>query len=80
MAAALGVLLATIGLDLTTGVERAFLAQVANGRMPWGAMVMDFHRIERMSFDIMDRRLLRGDDVQAAASEIAAEIDRAMSR
>ena len=63
-----------------TGVERAFLAQVANGRMPWGAVVMDFHRIERMSFDIMDRRLLRGDDVQVAASEIAAEIDRVMSR
>ena len=63
-----------------TGVERAFLEQVANGRMPWGAVVMDFHRIERLSFDIMDRRLLRGDEVQVAASEVAAAIDQVMAR
>jgi multiple sugar transport system substrate-binding protein len=63
-----------------TGVERAFLDQVPRGRMPWGAVVMDFHRIERMSFDIMDRRLLRGDDLQSSATEIAAGIDRAMAR
>lgn len=63
-----------------TGVERAFLAQVVHGRMPWGAVVMDFHRIERLSFDIMDRALLRGEPVQSAATDIAAEIDRVMAR
>lgn len=63
-----------------TGVERAFLAQVAHGRMPWGAVVMDFHRIERLSFDILDRALLRGESVQSAATDIAAEIDRVMAR
>lgn len=63
-----------------TGVERAFLDQVALGRMPWGAVVMDFHRIERSAFEIMDRRLLRGDDVQRAASDVARAIDRVMAR
>jgi hypothetical protein len=63
-----------------TGVERAFLDQVARGRMPWGAVVMDFHRIERASFDIMDRRLLRGEDVQAAASDVARALDRVLVR
>jgi ABC-type glycerol-3-phosphate transport system substrate-binding protein len=59
-----------------TGIERAFLAQVERGRMPWGAVVMDFHRIERMSFDIMDRRLLKGEDVQRAATAVAEALDR----
>lgn len=63
-----------------TGVERAFLDQVAHGRMPWGAVVMDFHRIERASFDIMDRRLLRGEDIQAAASDVARALDRVLER
>ena len=64
----------------TSGVERAFLAQVPRGRMPWGARVRDFHRVERLAFDIMDRRLLRGDDVQRAASEVAAALDRQLAR
>lgn len=41
---------------------------------------MDFHRIERSAFEIMDRRLLRGDDVQRAASDVARAIDRVMAR
>jgi multiple sugar transport system substrate-binding protein len=63
-----------------TGVERAFLAQVPRGRMPWGARVRDFHRVERASFDIMDRRLLRGDDVQRSATDVAAALDRQLAR
>lgn len=63
-----------------TGVERAFLQQVARGRMPWGAAVMDFHRVERLSLDIMDRRLLRGDDLAEAARSIAVQLDRELAR
>jgi multiple sugar transport system substrate-binding protein len=63
-----------------TGIERAFLRQVARGRMPWGAVVMDFHRVERMAFDIMDRRLLRGEDLEAVAREIAGRLDRELAR
>ncbi|OGU03609.1 MAG: hypothetical protein A2W29_03620 [Gemmatimonadetes bacterium RBG_16_66_8] len=64
----------------TTGVERAFLAAVERGRMPWGAVVMDFHEIEELSFDIMDRHLLRGESLHAAARDVAAQIDRVIER
>jgi multiple sugar transport system substrate-binding protein len=64
----------------TLGLEQAFLRQVAGSRSPWGAMVMDFFEIEELSFDIMDRRLLNGEDLQVAASEVAREIDRVRSR
>jgi hypothetical protein len=48
--------------------------------MPWGAVVMDFHEIEEMSNDIMDRHLLRGDDLKTAAAEVAAAIDQVIAR
>ncbi|MFN8061653.1 MAG: sugar ABC transporter substrate-binding protein [Vicinamibacterales bacterium] len=61
--------------DDATGIESAFLRQVERGRMPWGAVVMDFHRVERLSFDIMDRRLIEGTDVQISAREVARAVD-----
>ena len=64
----------------TLGLEQAFLRQVAGSRSPWGASVMDFFEIEELSFDIMDRHLLHGDDLFVAASEVAREIDRVRSR
>jgi len=63
-----------------TGVEAAFLRQVERGRMPWGAVVRDFHRIEQMSLDLMDRVLLRGEEPAAAAREVARAIDEAIAR
>jgi multiple sugar transport system substrate-binding protein len=74
----------TVALELaqqdTLGLEQAFLTQVAGSRPPWGAVVVDFYEIEELSFDIMDRHLLRGDDLQQAASEIARQIDRVRAR
>jgi multiple sugar transport system substrate-binding protein len=63
-----------------TGVEQAFLKQVEQGRMPWGAVVKDFHEIEQMSFDVMDRHLLRGEDLAAAAADVARAIDAARAQ
>jgi len=63
-----------------TGVETAFLAQAQRGRMPWGAVVRDFHKVEELSFDVMDRHLLRGEDLGSAAREVAREIDAALAR
>ena len=63
-----------------TGVERAFLRLVPFGRPPWGATVPDFHEIEEMSFDIMDRILLRGESPPAAARAVARRIDEVISR
>jgi ABC-type glycerol-3-phosphate transport system substrate-binding protein len=64
----------------TTGVEGAFLRLVPYGRPPWGATVPDFHEIEEMSFDIMDRILLRGESPAAAARDVARRIDRVIAR
>jgi multiple sugar transport system substrate-binding protein len=64
----------------TLGIEAAFLQQVTGSRSPWGAQVLDFHEIEDLSFDIMDRHLLRGDDLHIAASEVARNIDRVRQR
>jgi multiple sugar transport system substrate-binding protein len=64
----------------TTGLEVAFLSLVRGARMSWGAVVMDFHEVEEMSNDIMDRHLLRGDDLQMAATDVAAAIDRVIAR
>lgn len=64
----------------TLGLERAFLALVPFGRPPWGATVPDFHEIEEMSFDIMDRVLLRGEPAAVAARDVARRIDRVIAR
>ncbi len=69
-----------VATEDTLGIERAFLALVPTGRPPWGAVVRDFHEIEEMSFDIMDRVLLRGDTPRAAATDVARAIDRMRTR
>jgi multiple sugar transport system substrate-binding protein len=64
----------------TLGLERVFLNQVGGSRLPWGAIVTDFHEIEELTFDIMDRHLLRGEDLAATAASVAREIDRMRTR
>jgi multiple sugar transport system substrate-binding protein len=76
--------LVSVALELAeedaTGVERAFLQQIPYGRAPWGALVSDFHEVERMSLDIMDAHLLRGTPLQEAATDVARRIDRVIAR
>ncbi|UCD23153.1 MAG: sugar ABC transporter substrate-binding protein [Gemmatimonadota bacterium] len=64
----------------TLGLERVFLNQVRGSRLPWGALVKDFYEIEELAFDIMDRHLLRGEDLAATAASVASEIDRMRAR
>lgn len=64
----------------TTGIEHEFLAQVPRGRITWGARVRDFFEIEELAFQVMDRHLLRGDDLAEAAADVAARIDRVLAR
>jgi ABC-type glycerol-3-phosphate transport system substrate-binding protein len=64
----------------TLGLTQVFLREIERARVPWGAVVMDFHEIEELSFDIMDRHLLQADDLEAAATRVAEEIDRVRSR
>ena len=62
------------------GLEHRFLSYVARSRPPWGATVMDFHEIEELSLEILDRHLLNGEDLSVAASETAQMIDRIRNR
>lgn len=64
----------------TSGIEAAFLRQVDDGRVTWGARVRDFYEIEELTFQIMDRHLLRGDPLEETASEVAAQVDRVLAR
>lgn len=64
----------------TLGLERMFLSYVQHSRPSWGATAMDFHEIEELSFEILDRHLLNGEDLQVAASETATIIDRIRNR
>jgi multiple sugar transport system permease protein len=64
----------------TTGIERAFIAQVAYGRPPWGARVARYREVEAQLFDLLDRVLIGGDSVPVASREAARMIDAVLAR
>lgn len=73
-------LAAELAASDATGVERQFLGVAEDARMPWGAVIADFSRVERMIVDVMDRRLLSGADLTRAARDVAAALDEVMMR
>ena len=64
----------------STGVEDAFIRLVDGARVTWGAYVRDFSRIEALAVEIMDRRLLNGEDLAASATDVASRIDEVLAR
>ena len=64
----------------STGIEAAFLALVEGARMTWGAYVRDFSRIEALAVEIMDRRLLNGEDLAESAADVARRVDEELAR
>lgn len=64
----------------TTGIERAFIAQVPYGRPPWGASIARYREVEAQLFDLLDRVLIGGDSVPVAAREAARAIDVVLDR
>lgn len=64
----------------STGIERAFLAEAAQGRMTWGARVRDFYEVEDLVRRILDRHLLEGEDLADAAADIARAVDEVVRR
>ncbi len=71
---------AEIAAGDTTGVEDAFIALVDGSRATWGAYVRDFSRVEALAVEIMDRRLLNGEDLAASASDVARRVDEVLQR
>lgn len=63
-----------------TGVEEAFVALAEGARMTWGATVRDFSRVEALAVEIMDRRLLTGEPLAAAAADVARRVDEVLAR
>ena len=64
----------------TTGVEAAFVSLVEGARVTWGAHVRDFSRVEALAVEIMDRRLLTGEDLASSAADVARRIDEVLRR
>jgi len=63
-----------------TGVEAAFIALVEGSRVTWGAYVRDFSRVEALAVEIMDRRLLNGEDLALSAGDVARRVDEVVGR
>ena len=64
----------------TTGVEDAFIALVDGARATWGAYVRDFSLVEALAVEIMDRRLLNGEALEASAADVARRVDEVLRR
>ena len=64
----------------TTGVEDAFIALVDGARVTWGAYVRDFSLVEALAVEIMDRRLLNGEALEASAGDVARRVDEVLRR
>ena len=64
----------------TLGLERAFLAQVAFGRPPWGARITRFREVEAQLPDIIDRVVIRGEPVADVARDVARRLDEVLRR
>jgi multiple sugar transport system substrate-binding protein len=63
-----------------TGWEAAFAAAVASGRMPWGARVARWREVEDVLPDIIDRVVLRREDVASVLHDVARKVDRALAK
>jgi hypothetical protein len=63
-----------------TGLDSAFVLQVAAGRPPWGARIARFREVEAQLPEIIDRVIIQGQPVADAAREIARRIDGILAR
>ncbi|MFN8574541.1 MAG: sugar ABC transporter substrate-binding protein [Gemmatimonadaceae bacterium] len=64
----------------TLGLESAFLRQVPFGRPPWGARIARYREVEALLPDIIDRVVIRGEDVHAVTSDVARKVDAVLAR
>jgi multiple sugar transport system substrate-binding protein len=64
-----------IAREDTLGWEAAFTRAVPFGREPWGARVEAWREVEAILPDIMDRVIMRGEDVAAVLRDVARRVD-----
>lgn len=63
----------------STGREAVFVAAAAHGRHPWGTRVEPWREVEDILLDMLDRPLVRGEDVGVVARDLARRIDAVLA-
>ena len=67
-----------LGAGDTLGWEAAFLRVAPSARIPWEARIARWGEIEPALADLMDRIMHEGADPEAAAHELAMQLDQAL--
>ncbi len=62
------------------GVEQAFINSTKYGRQPWGTVIDDYRRVERVYEQAVDEVMIGGMDMHEAATEAAEFIDDVFAR
>lgn len=64
----------------STGLDSAFVRQVATGRVPWGARISRFREVEAHLPEIIDQVVIQGRSVGEAARDVARRLDQVLAR
>ncbi|MBK8249556.1 MAG: sugar ABC transporter substrate-binding protein [Gemmatimonadetes bacterium] len=64
----------------SSGLDAAFVRQVASGRAPWGARIARFREVEAQLPDILDQVIIHGRSVGEVARDVARRLDAVLAR
>lgn len=64
----------------STGLDAAFVRQVASGRPPWGARIAKFREVEAQLPEILDQVIIQGRSVADVTREVARRLDQVLAR
>jgi len=62
-----------------TGLERAFYSQIDRARMPWGARMEEFARLEDVAEAAFERSIVGGEPLNETLREAARKVDAELS-
>lgn len=64
----------------TLGLEAVFVNEIQHCRQPWGTVVEEFSRVEKITQDAVDEVLIGGRDIHTTFTEAAKKIDKAIHK
>ncbi|MBL8959091.1 MAG: sugar ABC transporter substrate-binding protein [Gemmatimonadetes bacterium] len=64
----------------SSGLDAAFVRQVASGRPPWGARIARFREVEAQLPDILDQVIIQGRPVAEVTRDVARRLDLVLAR
>ena len=62
------------------GLEATFLNEVQYSRQPWGTLVEEFSRVEKISQDAVDQALIGGRNLHEVLTQAVSEIDKTIHK